>query len=258
MGRKIRRVIFIIALVVFIGAVGYIGYTYYGYSRDAKFYREAVSEYVTINKPEPAQSSEAENKEEVSGKKELPIEVDFEALRAVNPDIMGWIYCPDTVINYPILKAEDNDKYLRHNYLGEYITAGSIFVECANSDGFADSNTIVYGHNMHDGSMFACLSKWFEQDFYEAHPVMYILTPEKNYELQLFSAYTTKAGSDAYYAILTPCKEMNDYLERAVERSKIQTRVELPEDGHYVLLSTCAYLFENARSVVHGVLVPIE
>ncbi len=262
MGRKIRRVIFIIALVIFIGAIGYIGYTYLGYRKDAKVYEEAVSEYVvasttfkpikmTAQKISPVVQEEIE---EVG----LPIEVDFDALKEINPDVIGWLYCPDTVINYPVLKTTDNDTYLHHNYKKEYTASGSIFVECANRDDFADLNTIIYGHHMKDGSMFASLSKWTKQEYYEEHPIMYLFTPEQNYIVELFSAYATAAGSDSYYAIQTPCKEMDDYLERVSGKSAFKCDVELPGDEKYIMLSTCAYMFENARSVLHGKLVPIE
>ena len=87
---------------------------------------------------------------------------------------------------------------------------------------------------------------------------MYLFTPDQNYIVELFSAYTTAAGSDSYYAIQTPCKEMNDYLERVSSKSAFKCDVELPGDEKYIMLSTCAYMFENARSVLHGKLVPIE
>lgn len=266
MGRKIRRVIFIIALAVLIGALGYIGYTYLGYRKDAKVYEAAAGEFVKPNGsyvPVKATSGNVSDviKETVENAEEetaLPIEVDFDALKEINPDVIGWIYCPDTVINYPVLKTTDNDTYLHHNYKNEYTASGSIFVECANRDDFADLNTIIYGHHMKDGSMFASLSKWTKQEYYDEHPVMYLFTPEQNYIVELFSAYATAAGSDSYYAIQTPCKEMDDYLERVSGKSMFECDVELPGDEKYIMLSTCAYMFENARNVLHGKLVPIE
>ncbi len=277
MGKKIRTIIYIIALAVLAGSLGYIGFKTFGYKKEAKVYTEAAGEFVRARQNASVKDengagadkdteTEAVIKDGVSGENtdasereydKIPIEVDFDALRKINPDVIGWIYCPDTVINYPVLKRGDNDYYLHRNYKGERTDSGSIFVECANSDGFADSNTIIYGHHMRDGSMFASISKWFSQEYYEEHPVMYLLTPEQDYIIYLFSAYTTAAGSDAYYAIRTPCREMTEYLERAAERSQFTCDVTLPGDERYVMLSTCAYAFENARSVLHGKLVPV-
>ncbi|MCR4617164.1 MAG: class B sortase [Lachnospiraceae bacterium] len=283
MKKVIFRTIFIIALVAFVGAVGYIVYTYIGYKKDAKVYDEAISEFVTVNEnagdsatggaagslADGLTGGSGENK---AGKDNINpfdsisdgsgdfggLEVDFDALTKLNPDIIGWIYCPDTVINYPVLKTDNNDYYLHRNYKKEYAASGSIFVECANSDGFVDSNTIIYGHHMKDGSMFASLSKWFKQEYYDEHPYMYLYTPDGNYRVELFSAYTTAVGSDSYYAILTPCKELDEYLERVKNKSQFDCNIELNSEDKYIMLSTCAYVFENARSVLHGKLVPIK
>lgn len=262
MKKIIFRIVFIVALLVFVGAASYIAYTYIGYKKDADTYQEAVSEYV--KEPEKAVSDQAaptqpaEEEETFLDRYPDSIEVDFESLQELNPDIIGWIYCPDTVINYPILKADDNDYYLHRNYKKESSAAGSIFVECANRDGFVDSNTIIYGHHMKDGSMFASLSKWQNAEYYEEHPYMYLYTPEETYMIELFSAYTTAAGSDSYIAVLSPCEEMDSYLGRVKSKSAFTSEVSLPGDERYVMLSTCAYVFENARSVLHGKLVPIH
>lgn len=187
-----------------------------------------------------------------------PIAVDFQGLKTVNGDVCGWIYCEGTPIDYPVVQGEDNALYLRHNYEGSYNTAGSIFVEASNRPGFADSNTIIYGHHMKNGSMFACLDHWADQAFYEAHPVMWLLTPEQDYKIVLFSGYTTSATSDTYTIFQGPGGELDDYLARCREQSDFRADVEPDGEGRYVLLSTCAYVFDNARYVLHGMLVPVD
>ena len=219
------------------------------------------SEPAKEEKPAPVEEPAAieEEPEEDVVRLNGPLDIDFEELMSINPDVCGWIYCPETVINYPILKDNNNDYYLHHNYKGDYTASGSIFIECLNRDDFADCNTIIYGHHMADGSMFASLSKWFKQDYYEAHPIMYVFTPTQNYVLQLFSAYTTAATSDSYWAAQTPCQEMTDYTAKVASQSEFDPgEIDLPDDGHYVMLSTCAYSFQDARSVLHGLLVPME
>ena len=83
--------------------------------------------------------------------------INLEALRQVNPDVIGWVMIPDTKINYPILQGTDNDYYLGHTWQGVKNSVGSIFMEYRNTPDFTDYNTILYGHNMNDGSMFANL-----------------------------------------------------------------------------------------------------
>ena len=96
-----------------------------------------------------------------------PIEVDFEGLRKENSDVAGWIYCPDTVVNYPVMHGEDNDLYLHHLVNRQYNFAGCIFEDCRNTPGQKDPATILYGHHMKDGSMFAMLHKYTDQKYYE-------------------------------------------------------------------------------------------
>ena len=104
--------------------------------------------------------------------------LDLAALRQVNPDVIGWIRIPDTKIDYPFLQGEDNEYYLTHTWEGEKNAAGSIFLECMNSGDLTDFNTILYGHNMNSGAMFAGLRKYTSQNFFEAHPYVYLLEDE--------------------------------------------------------------------------------
>ena len=159
-----------------------------------------------------------------------------------------------------LVQGEDNDLYLHHSYDKAYSVSGSIFVDSGNRKGFVDSNTIIYGHHMKNGSMFASLSKWSDQQYYEEHPVMWLLTPERDYKVELFSGYTTSAYAETYTMFPEPGAEVDAYLERAAGQSDFQPAEGTGLDGeaHYVLLSTCAYVFDNARSVLHGKLVPVD
>ena len=180
------------------------------------------------------------------------------AVFQVNDEIVGWLYCQDTQINYPVVQGSDDEFYLKHNFKKEPQNAGSIFVEAMNRPGFADSNTVIYGHQMNDGSMFDALGSWAEQEFYEAHPVMWLLTPEASYQVVLFSGYTTAALSDTYTVFTGPCRQLEEYLEQCAANSDFEAQVELDVGEKYITLSTCAYDFENARYVLHGKLVPME
>ena len=187
-----------------------------------------------------------------------PISVNFRSLKAVNEDVKGWIYCPDTIINYPVLYGATDDTYLRHTYEKEYNIAGSIFIESENDPDLKDYNTIIYGHHMNDGSMFAGLDRWAEQTYYDEHPVIWLLTPKQDYMIVLVSGHTTSAYSDTYRIFDEPGDEFTDYVLDFLGKSDFKTDLLLPLDGHYVVLSTCAYVFDNARYVLHGLLVPVD
>jgi sortase B len=203
------------------------------------------------------QYDEAADKYTGEGSK-VPITVDFKKLQKENPDVVGWIYCEGTEINYPVLQGKDNDQYLHTDYKGDYNIDGSIFVDADNTPGFTDSNTIIYGHHMNSGAMFAGLVNWADQEYYEKHPIIWLLTPEKNYKIVLFSGHHVPSSSSMYDIIKTPGKEMNTFLSEALEMSDFTTDVKLNPNARYVMLSTCAYLFDGDRYVLHGVLVTVQ
>ena len=256
MNRKVRAVLIIVLCIIFFSSLAFLLQIIMGYRMTDKLYEESASKFTAeTGKEGSSEDTGKDSKEDTEG---VPITVDFAALQSVNSDVVGWIYCEGTAVNYPVLQGEDNDFYLSHTYDRAANRAGSIFVEALNTPGFADSNTIIYGHHMKNGSMFATLRNWADQDYYEEHPVLWLLTPEQNYQVKLFSGYTTPATSNTYTIFQGPCQELNDYLQMAHASSDFSADVETDPNGRYVLLSTCEYDYEDARYVLHGMLVPFE
>lgn len=262
MGKWIRRIIMLILLAVFLFSVISIAIILYQYKVSDQLYESTASQYTmqgTAGGGESTGTQTSQEEENVPDERETaPVIVDFEGLQAVCGDVAGWIYCEDTPINYPVVLGEDNDYYLRRNFDGTASASGSIFIEAANRPGFVDSNTIIYGHHMKNGSMFAVLDKWADQEYYEEHPVMWLLTPEQDYKIVLFAGYTTSAYSDTYVIFQGPSGELDAWLEKCKAQSDFEAELELEGDARYVLLSTCAYVFDNARYVLHGKLVPVD
>lgn len=254
-----RKKIRIFLYVLFIGVFCAAGIAYHktqaDYAADRAVYDGAAEAYIT-GTPAPSQEPETEPEPDAEQAGPAPISVDFDKLLAECPDVQGWIYCEGTDINYPVVQGKDNNQYLRHAYTGEYAVAGSIFIEAANAPGFADSNTIIYGHHMKDGSMFHCLSDWADQAFYDGHPCMWLLTPEGDYRVDLFSGYITPAGSDAYVVFQGPSEHFDEYLDIVMDNSDFKADTTLERDARYVMLSTCDYTYKDARYVLHGKLVP--
>lgn len=187
-----------------------------------------------------------------------PIDVDFELLRSENPDVVGWIYCPDTEVNYPVLQSEDNNYYLRRRSDGVHQTAGSIFADYRNSADLSDENVVLYGHNMKNGTMFALLPHYARQEFYEAHPVWYLLTPTANYKVELFAGFVTSTKSPVYSAQREMTGDGRPVTDRAWEDSDFRG-VDPPQEGDRTLtLSTCSYEFSDARYVVLGILRELD
>lgn len=185
-----------------------------------------------------------------------PIAVDFEPLRNVNSEVIGWLYVEGIPsISYPMVKGEDNDYYLHRTYEGTYNFAGTIFLDYENKGDFSDCNTIVYGHNMQNGSMFGKLSQFVNGDAYQNSKYFWILTPEVNYRYQIFSAYSTGVSSDTYTLFLGPGEEFLEYAQKMKANSAIETEdVEMGIRDKIVTLSTCTGN-EATRLVVQGKMV---
>ena len=195
--------------------------------------------------------------EPVQPSNQAPITVDFAALRKKSEDIAAWLYSPDTPINYHVAQAEDNAYYLDHMINGKVNRAGTLFVDYRNDPAMGDRNTLIYGHAMSIGTMFGTLERYKRQAYYDEHPVMYLLTPEADYALDLIAGYMTDV-SDPVFDIPATDEAVDAQLEHVLKKSAFRTKAEIPEDARLVTLSTCAYDFENARFVVVGVLRELE
>ena len=178
--------------------------------------------------------------------------LDLEALREVNPDVIGWILIPDTEVNYPLLQGSDNDYYLNHTWDGRKNTVGSIYLEQLNSPDFTDFNTIVYGHNMKDGSMFASVRNYQQQRYWEAHPYVYIRTDLGVYRYEIFSSYLADVDSNTYAMHYTREDSRNTYIGNVLESSAIQTGIRPEATDRMLTLSTCSGKGHTTRWVVHA------
>ena len=256
--KKKSDVLLTIALIVAIAVFCYAAFNLYHIYTE---YKKGTDEYNQIEAM--AVTGRDADSTEVAGPSaqiKPPIEVDFDKLKSVNEDVVGWIYVdalPD--ISYPIVKGKDNQTYLHQTYEKNYNFAGTIFVDYENSGDFSDCNTLVYGHNMKNGSMFGHLKKFREDDkLYKQDKYFWILTPERNYRYEIITAYTTGVNSDTYTLFKGPGEEFEKYLETIKGYSEIQTDdTDLTIKDKIVTLSTCTGN-ESTRFVVQGKRVDAE
>ena len=141
--------------------------------RDGEEEYDTLREYVTVE--EPKENADGEDTEE---NQEEIVTVDFEALKKINPEIIAWIRIPDTKIDYPVVQGTDNEFYLKHTFKKTEHVAGSIFLDKDNSPDFSNRKSILYGHNMKDGSMFQGLHKYENEQYLETHNKVYLYLPD--------------------------------------------------------------------------------
>ena len=180
---------------------------------------------------------------------------DYVSLYAENPELIGWLHIPDTDIDYPVMQSsqEEPDYYLKHDFDKNDDLNGTLFIDARNDYINRDTNIIIYGHNMKNGSMFGQLKNFSKDDSaYNKSKYFWIFTPEKNYRYEIISAYTTAVNSDTYTLFKGPGQEFVDYMNKIVSYSDIKTTPgELGVEDKIVTLSTCTGN-ESTRYVVQG------
>ena len=267
-----KRVIYILLIVLLLGVFLVAGLhvleILMEYRAGEKTYQE-MDQFISL--PEPTQAkkqdtimSDKENVQEAEPQEAEPQEdeeilwpiVDFDSLRQINGDVIGWIYIPDTNVNYPVVQGVNNDQYLYRLITGEYNSSGSIFLEAQIPADFSMQNNPIYGHNMKNGAMFAGITGYKSQDFYEEHPVAMLLTPDSNYLVHIFSGYVTDAWADAWELAFMQA-DFQRWLDDRVRKSYFVSET-IPTTADRVLtFSTCSYETYEGRFVVHGVLEEI-
>ncbi len=265
---KLRYPIIGLLLCLLVGIFLFSGWKLYTimaeYKQGEDSYDKLTQEFTTQRSTTPTPtaipqpSGETISEEETEPKETAPITVDFDALISDCSDVVGWLYCPDTPINYPVVQAEDNDYYLRRLLDGTYNSSGSLFMDYRCASDFSGWNTVIYGHNMKNDAMFGTLQDYKKQEYYDAHPVLYLLTPTQDYKIDLIGGYTTPGTAEDTYGIPQTQEGRDALIARAQQYSTFLTDTAVNAGERLITLSTCAYEYDNARYVLVGVLRPLE
>lgn len=176
-------------------------------------------------------------------------------LSYINNDYRGWLDVDGTNIHYPILQTTNNDFYLDKDINKNYLESGSIFLDFQN-DNFNDSNTILYGHSMRNGTMFGQLKKFKDEEFFNKYNTIYISKPDGSIlKYKIFSAYITDSGNTYNKTSFVSKEDFNKFLDKIKKDSLFKSLVNVDSNDKILTLSTCSYEFNNARMVVHAKLV---
>ena len=211
--RRFWTAILVIALVVFVGSVGSIAAVSVSYMQGQQKYDEIsnIADFVYDEETVPEDVAE--------------LKVDWKALRAVNPDLVAWLYIPGTVINYPVVQGKDDEYYLTHDFDGDQgwlANYGAIFMEAKNKPNWSDTSYFIFGHHMNDGSMFADIVQLENQERFDKSRTVYLLSPSGNFKLRTYSLVHCASDDPLVVTGFKSKKARTEYVQDKMDRSVVK------------------------------------
>lgn len=259
MRNKIWQIILVVSMLIVVIS----GVNVFRLSRE---YQKGIHEYkkleqfVSLEESPIVKKEQSQSEQEEKQESKIPISVDvkYEELKGINEDFVGWLYYEPLDISYPIVRGDDNDYYTHYTFENEKNSSGAIFMDFLNRKDYSDFNTIIYGHNMRNGTMFGSLKKLLNnQEIIEENPYFYIFTEDKAYMYEIFATYITTADSQTY-DLIEDEQAKNEYLAYIDQTAAYRSDKEVTAADRITTLSTCHGLHSNNRTVVHGVLIAEE
>ncbi|MCR4850568.1 MAG: class B sortase [Lachnospiraceae bacterium] len=273
--RLIYKIVLGVALVGIVGCLTGVIVTLKQYSDSKKTYSDlnkmvkvetaAIPDQTVPERAIPVENDEIETPEEAPAQEEftipVSIDVDFDSLKSINKDVIGWIVYEPIELSYPVVKDKGDDFYEHYSFDLEKNLAGAIFLDYICKPDLSGFNSIIYGHNMRNGTMFGSLKKLLQdQSLIEQDPYFYIFTEDETYMYRIVCTYLTNQNSKTYelnfdyelsdmQAYVDYMKEVGQYKDEAFFNEPVT------EDLRMVTLSTCHGLHSKERTVIHGVLV---
>lgn len=188
--------------------------------------------------------------------------IDFKKLTKENKDIYSWIEIPDTNISYPVLQSDQDDNlYLDHDVSKNYSFPGSIYSQSHNTKDYSDRVTVLYGHNMLNGTMFADLYKFENESFFDSHPYFYVYTPDRKLTYEVVSAFEYDNRHIMNSFDFSDDKVFQSWIDDTQNphslSSNVRSDVKLDLDSKLLVLSTCVNVGDG-RFLLEGVLVNDE
>ena len=239
MKKKIMTFIEIVLIIVFLFSCYKIFSKLHEYKTDGKTYDAVRQEYIEEIQKSP------EN---------IDYKGIFDRLKGINGDYKGWITVENTDIDYPIVQGTDNDFYLKHDFNKNESTSGCVFMDYLNEEG-KDDNTVIYGHNMRNGSMFSKLQKFKENEFFNQNNKVIIKDENGEHTYEVFSVYVLKSGDKLGKINYSSKEEFDEYVKLIKNKSFYTNDVKVEKGDKILTLVTCTYEIDDARTIVHAKLV---
>jgi len=225
------RVLLVAGLVLIVAAIGVAGYLFLRNHNVNTAYDQMAN---IAGMDDPAMVSD-----------EKPI--DWDALKAINPNVVGWLYLPGTGLNYPIVQGPDNEFYLTHLFDGSSNSAGAIFLDYENTPDLSDPVNFIYGHNMLGNYMFSEITNFVDPSFMAAHPKIIIFTPDRTITLDVIAAMRCK-GTDPVRCIgFNTIQDFQTYKESLDAYVVTGDTSVLNGASNIFVFSTCKTFDMNSR-----------
>lgn len=258
MSKRVQWIIIIVCIAIAIGSIGYLAYYYVTIMNKEAIYDEIVEEVYV--EPEVTEVVTEETTEETEEVVELDIPIDFDELHEINEDIYAWIEIEGTQIAYPIVQSSvSNEYYLNLTVDGVSGLPGSIYSEYWNGQDFDVFNTILYGHNMNNDSMFGGLNLYRDLDYMIEHETLMIYTEDAILEYQVYAAAYFDSSHLAYTYSFDSDEGRQQFLDDTVDAKDlskvIRDDVEVTTEDKIITMSTCVANQSDKRLLVEAVLV---
>lgn len=176
-----------------------------------------------------------------------PINVDFTKLNQINEDVVAWIYCEGTPISLPVVQGVDNSEYSHKTFGGSLNNSGAIYLDFQNSDDFSDFKSIIYDSSTDGNALFGSILNYKNQEYYDEHPSLWLVTPYNSYELEIISGYTSSSDSDDF-SLISDESDLKSYINSTVEKSSFKSNVNLEAIKNTIVLSVCSGSKSNPAS----------
>lgn len=249
----LRRLI-IVVLIVVMAVSGFSAVRDYTDKKRSEEEYRRLAEIAKTTTEAVVTSEETESLQEPEASTEAPYvsPIDFEALRKVNPDIIGWITVPGTKIDYPVVQGTDNDKYLHTSFEGEESVTGAIYLDFESDADMEGKNNIIYGHNMKNGSMFNEVNDYKDESFFKEHQEFFLYTPTRTIRLKAVSAYYGEAKPIVRKTKFKTQESFDAFVQEMVSPCTYSDMPEGQITSFYTLV-TCSYEINDARTFLFAV-----
>lgn len=218
---------------------------------------EAIYDGVALYVKEGAATENATVQEEMVHAGFPYLDIDYDSLLQINEDFLGWLYFPLLDLSYPVVYGDEESSYLHEAIDGTKSSSGCIYIDAWSDPNLRDMTTIIYGHNMRNGSMFGSLKKIrTEEGLVEQDPYFYYYTPTKAYKCHIFAYYLENANGKTYN-YPTDNKTYDEYMDYILEKNEYEggpETVDLSHRPRVLTLSTCSGRNSGRRTVIHSVI----